>query len=340
MSLVRRIGTTSLMYRDPGWEKGCQKDRDAVVAYIREAGRLDVDILLFQEEYSFAAHELSAYPGRKRFSPAEPSRPPVGNPSYADLAISLDHEYVEQVRAVSSEAGVNVVLPTLERDGRFVYNSLVPITKAGEVLRPYRKMFPVAGYEDLGEMEHACPGDDNSAQLIADIPVSFAICFDAHFDEVFAAARGSGAKLVLWSSMWMGGLWLRSQAIRYGLHLVSSTPDGCTFVDMDGTVIAESFTMWPQTAGFNNLMFEDINFDKDIFHCYSQGRLDKVLGKYGPRVHIENRPQDSIAVLESLDPDLRIEDIKEEFGLMCWYDYIQRSREARNEAQRRWSHIE
>ena len=87
--------------------------------------------------------------------------------------------------------------------------------------------------------------------IIAGIPVSFAICFDLHFDEVFAAARESGAKLVLWSSMWMGGMWLRAQAIRYGIVIVTATPDGCTFVDLDGSTICESPTQWPQTAGSN-----------------------------------------------------------------------------------------
>ena len=35
-------------------------------------------------------------------------------------------------------------------------------------------------------------------------------------------------------SMWMGGMWLRAQAIRYGIVIVTATPDGCTFVDLDG----------------------------------------------------------------------------------------------------------
>jgi predicted amidohydrolase len=188
----------------------------------------------------------------------------------------------------------------------------------------------------MGEMAEARPGEENAAQMIAGVPVSFAICFDLHFDEVFSAARASGAKLVLWASMWMGGGWLRGQALRNGFYMVSATPDGCTFVDLDGSIIVESFTQWPQTVGYNNLIFEDLNFDRDIFHCNAGGKLNAIMERYGPRVHIRNRPNDSIAIIETLDPDLPLEQVKAEFELVSWYDYIEVSKAAREEALRRW----
>jgi hypothetical protein len=164
------------------------------------------------------------------------------------------------------------------------------------------------------------------------VPVSFAICFDVHFDEVFTEARRSGARLVLWSSMWMGGAWLRAQALRNGLYIVSASPDGCTFVDMDGSIIAESPSLWPQSVGHNNLVFEDLNFDRDIFHCFAGGMLAEIRALYGARVHMRNLPQDSIVIIESLDPDLRLDEIKRAFGLRSWFEYITEAREAAHKA--------
>lgn len=331
MSRYRRIGAISLLYRNPRAENGQQAEREAVLGYIARAGELGVDILLFQEEYSFVYSDAEASAERRNFAPAYfvlPD-PVIASETLEEKAIALDAPYVDRVRDAARQAGVNIALPILEKDGDRVYNSILPVSSEGMLLTPYRKMFPVPN----GEIDEGItPGDQNQAQQLAGIPVSFAICFDVHFDEVFAAARESGAKLVLWSSMWMGGVWLRAQAIRNGIVIVSATPDGCTFVDLDGSTICESPTLWPQTAGFNNLIFEDINFDRDIFHCWADGKLEDIRKRYGRRIHIRNRPQDSLVVIESLDEDLAIEEIKQEFELLTWFEYIRRSRGERSEA--------
>lgn len=338
MALYKRIGTVALQYGS-GLVADCSdRERETVVQYISKAGNMGIDILLFQEIYGFTTHDVDSDPGRKEFAPGRDTIQVPAKKSYADLAISLDDSYVQRVREEAKRAGVNVILPLLERNGQTVHNSLVPVTDEGKLLRPYRKMFPVAGSKgEIGEGGHACPGESNEAQTISGIPVSFAICFDLHFDEVFTAARESGAKLMLWSSMWMGGLWLCAQAIRNGFYIVSATPDGCTFVDMDGTTIAESHTAWPQTVGQNNLIFEDMNFDREIFHCAAEGKLNAIRSRYGSKVHTRNRPQDSIVIIESLDPDLSIDSIKQEFELVPWYDYIQISKSVRQKALDRWN---
>ncbi len=338
MSLVRRIGTTSFLYGDCRARDRQRLEQDAVVRRIAEAGSLGIDLMLFQEEYSFWASGLEEAPGRASFVPARvdrlaapaDARPPAEPP--AALAVTLRDPYVERVREACREAGVNVALPLLERDGDRIYNSLVPVTAAGDLMRPYRKMFPVP----LGELSAGItPGSCNAAQVIAGVPVSFAICFDVHFDEVFTEARRSGARLVLWSSMWMGGSWLRAQALRCGLYVVSATPDGCTFVDIDGQPIVESPSLWPQVEGHNNIVFEDINFDRQAYHCFAAGTLNAIRAKYGAKVHIRNRPQDSIVVIESLDPGLSIGDIEREFGLRSWFQYIEESRAASRAARPR-----
>ena len=69
-----------------------------------------------------------------------------------------------------------------------------------------------------------------------------------------------------------------------------------------------------------------------MFHCFADGKLNAIRERYGDQVHIRNRPQDSSCIIETLSPDLSIEQVKEAFGLRSWYDYIQWSKAARAEA--------
>ncbi len=111
MSLTRRIGTSSYLYRDPLADNGQEKERQAVLARIREAGDLRIDILLFQEEYTFWASDPDAAPERGNFAPARAARRPRrdgSEPPLMDLAITLDDTYVHQVREAARAAGGSI----------------------------------------------------------------------------------------------------------------------------------------------------------------------------------------------------------------------------------------
>jgi hypothetical protein len=68
-------------------------------------------------------------------------------------------------------------------------------------------------------------------------------------------------------------------------------------------------------------------------HCNARGALNEIVRRYGPRVHVRNQPQDSIVIIESLDPALRIDEVMREFGLKSWFQYIEESRQAAVRAQ-------
>ncbi|MCY4109206.1 MAG: carbon-nitrogen hydrolase family protein [Chloroflexi bacterium] len=335
MAKFRRIGTTYFEYGDVRARDRAEREREAVLETIARAGDLRVDILLFQELFGFVASDRHSARDLRRWAPARTLKRPVQKETYTEVAIGLDDPYVRAVQAAGKAARVNVVLPIVERDDDLAYNSLVPITAQGEILKPYRKMFPVPG--------EAPPGSHNAAVELAGVPVAFSICYDVHFDAVYQTARDSGAKLVFWSSMWMGGRWLVARAVRYGLYIVSSTPDGSTFVDMDGTIITESPAIYPQTTGQANLIFEDLNFDREVFHCNlasypmseSFGKLNRLVEVYGDRIKIKNRPQDSTCIIETLDPDLSIEEVKARFQLQSWHEYIAASTAQRNDELRK-----
>lgn len=322
MAKVRRIATTSFQFGDLRRPDCYQAERDMVLHFIERAGAVGVDILLFQEELGFFAVAASAWEERKYFAPGElrSDLPPLLK-SPAELAVGRDGAYVSAVREAARRHHVNVVLPILEQADSRLYNTLLPITWDGECKPPYRKRHPVQGELNNG----ICAGENASVCELAGIKVGFSICFDMNFNDVFRDAKDAGAELMLWASMWMGGGWLRARALQYGFPMVSATPDGCSFVDMDGSVLVESYSLYPQTCGQNNLMYEDLNFDRAVFHSLADGRLNDIVKKYGRAVHIRNRPQECICILESLEGGPSLRQLKEEFGLTEYYQFIRQS---------------
>ena len=116
-----------------------------------------------------------------------------------DLCMTLDHPYVGRVREAAKKANVNVILPLMEKDGDLMYNSLVPVTAAGELLRPFRKMFPVGG----GSLDAESPGDNNEAQIVVTDagrgmePEELAHAFEPFWRGSEGATGGSGLGLHL-----------------------------------------------------------------------------------------------------------------------------------------------
>ena len=332
MANYRRIAAASFQFGDLRRPDCYKAERDMVLRFIERAGALGVDLLLFQEELGFFATAPSAWEERAFFAPGElQSDLPLLTHTPAELAEKITGPYVTAVREAARKHRVNVILPLLEQSGDRIYNSLLPITSAGTCLPPYRKRHPVQGELDT----EISPGTDPAVCELSGIRVGFSICFDMNFDEVFREAKDAGAQLMLWASMWMGGGWLRARALQYGFPLVSATPDGVSFVDADGSVLVESYSLYPQTCGQNNLVYEDLNFDKAVFHCLADGKLNEIVQKYGKTVHIRNRPQECICILESLAGGPPLLQLEEEFGLTEYDAFLRQSQAALAEYRRR-----
>lgn len=322
MAKIRRIAATSFQFGDLRRPDCYQAERDMVLQFIERAGAAGVDILLFQEELGFFAVAASAWEERQYFAPGElRSDLPLLTKTPDALAVEKTGEYVCAVQEAARRNHVNVVLPILERDGDKIYNALLPITSDGTCKPPYRKRHPVQGELSSG----VSAGADAAVCELAGIKVGFSICFDMNFDDVFRGAKDAGAELMLWSSMWMGGGWLRARALQYGYPIVSATPDGCSFVDLDGSPLVESYSLYPQTCGQNNLIYEDLNFDRAVFHSLADGRLNDIVNKYAKTVHIRNRPQECICIIESLEGGPSIQQLEEEFGLTEYYHFIRQN---------------
>ena len=208
-----------------------------------------------------------------------------------------------------------------ERRSGHIHNVLALLDRRGKVAGIYRKYIPV-----YTEFEHGtCPGP--GARLIDTEfgPVGCAICFDLNFAELREQYQALGPKLLLFSSMYHGGLAQNWWALELRAFFVgavySSSP--CTIIDPQGTTLAESNNYLPWASARINLDFEVVHLDRN------GPKYDRIFRKYGDEVRIVTAGNVGTSVIYSESDKRSALDLLKEFKMMGLNEYFDWSRKLR-----------
>ena len=213
----------------------------------------------------------------------------------------------------------------LERDGKF-YNSTVLLDRSGQVAGVYDKYVPT-----IFEMEEGRNTTPGSAAVTVDTDfgrLGMVICFDLNFEELRLEYLKKEVKLLLFCSMWSGGLRTRTWALLNGCYFVSSLPGaGSVVVNPLGRVLAESGLSHPR------IMTRRINLDYKVLHLdYNQVKIAELHKRFGSQIELEIHDPEDRMLLSSTTPELTAEQICSEMGLEPVEDFLARSRAARLKA--------
>ena len=143
---------------------------------------------------------------------------------------------------------ITVPVHQKERKSGAVFNVLGLLDRQGELAGIYRKYIPVYPEFDHGTR----PGPGASLIQTEFGPVGGVICFDLNFGELRAQYKKLKPKLLLFSSMYHGGLVQNFWALDVRAFFVGSVYKGtpCTIIDPQGTTIAQSnnYQNWATAA--------------------------------------------------------------------------------------------
>src|SRR5690606_14561134 len=97
----------------------------------------------------------------------------------------------------------------------------------------------------------------------------------------------------------------------YGVTIVSAHQQGSgAIVDPSGQLLQAGDRV------YHPIIVRDLNLDRKILHLdYNWKRMNEIQAKYRKGVHMDVYRPEAIFALESRRPDLRVEEIIEEFGL-------------------------
>lgn len=219
--------------------------------------------------------------------------------------------------------GCYVICPLKVRDGRGTFNSAVLIDRGGAIFGRYDKIRPTEG-----ELEKSiCPGALDPPVFQTDFgAVGIQICFDVNWRPQWRRLKQKDAKLIFFPSAFPATRQIKTLAWLNQYYVVSSTMSrAASIYDISGDAIAT-------TGKYQQWVGAVLPIGKRLFEIdYHVGKMRTIAEKYGDKVCVTWYHDDDLVSLASLDPELTVEDLIDEFELTPHPAYIKRAQQAQDE---------
>ena len=195
-------------------------------------------------------------------------------------------------------------------------NSSVLLDQKGKVVGVYNKNHPTIGEMDGGTL---C-GRDAPVFECDFGRVAFAICFDLNFDELRLKYVKSKPDLIIFSSMYHGGLMQAYWAYSCQCHFVGAIAGRATPSEIRnplGQVIASS-------TNYCDYAVAEVNLDCRLVHLQNMsaqsnwGRLKVLKKKYGPKVKITDPGLLGPVLVAGEHENISVDEMIEEFDISLW----------------------
>lgn len=299
---VKRIAAIALSMRD---FPSLAAKVDEAARWLEHAAGLGADLVVFPEE-------INKYRGD---GPGNPLALPI------EEAALDSFEPVARLLELAQRLRVALALPLLLREGGHYLNEFHVFSREGLRLGAYRKICPTPGELEAGVLRGSF-----EQPLIPweGLQIGGALCFDSHFEEVFARQAERGANLFLMPSLWPGGRQLEWFALRYGAPIVLAYPAWSRILDLDGRECAgRGYREETLRFGFGSpIAIADLNFDRCL--VYDSKPWVDIERKYGRKVQVTFDQVNVLVSIESLSDEITVAEICREFGIEPYPAYLRR----------------
>jgi len=203
-------------------------------------------------------------------------------------------------------------------------NSSVLINRQGQIAGVYNKNHVVI--EETTESGILC-GREAPVFECDFGRVAFAICFDLNFDELRLKYVKAKPDLIVFSSMYHGGLMQAYWAYSCRAHFVAAINGlPCEIRNPQGEVVASS-------TNYFDYVVADVNLDCRLAHLdYNWSRLRELKNKYGPKVKISDPGFLGSVLISSEDEKTSVDEMIAGFQIELLDDYMARALAHRHKA--------
>jgi len=150
--------------------------------------------------------------------------------------------------------------------------------------------------------------------------VAMAICFDLNFDELRLKYAKAKPDLIVFCSMYHGGLMQAYWAYSCRAHFVGAVAGlPCEIHDPLGKLVASN-------TNYFDFVVADVNLDCRLAHLdYNWSRLRALNAKYGPKVTIKDPGFLGAVLITSEHETVTVDEMIEEFKIELLDDYMARA---------------
>ncbi len=215
-----------------------------------------------------------------------------------------------------------VICPILIYSDRQIFNSAILIDRQGKIVGRYDKIHPTEG-----ELERSiCPGKIDPPVFQTDFgKIGFQICFDVNWHAQWKQLKQKGADIIFFPSAYPAARQLKTLAWLNQCFIVSSTLTRASSIfDISGEIIET-------TGKYRHWAGAVLPVGKKLFEIdFHVSKMRKIEQKYGSKVSIKWYHDDDLVSLASLDPELTVADLIDEFELTPHPAYILRAQNAQD----------
>ncbi len=150
--------------------------------------------------------------------------------------------------------------------------------------------------------------------------VACAICFDLNFDELRLKYAAQKPDLILFSSMYHGGLMQDYWAYSCRAHFVGAIQD------LPSAIISPTGETLAETTNYFNHVTHTVNLDCKVVHLdYNWEKISAAKEKYGRGFTMKDPGKLGSVLISSELEDITIDEIIEEFEIETLDDYMKRA---------------
>lgn len=224
---------------------------------------------------------------------------------------------LEALAGIAREHSCYITYPAIRSlpDGTW-RNSVQLIDRRGAVVAIYDKYHPL-----VSEIEAGIKSGTDAVVAECDFGrVGFAICFDLNFDEIRQKYLKARPDLMLFCSMYHGGL-MQAYWAYSGRMFFAASVSG-----VGGFIISPVGALVKKSTNYFNYVTAGINLDCVVAHLdFNWERLSALRAKYGAKVQIIDPGYLGSVLVSSEADNISARDMAREFELELLDDYFARS---------------